>query len=133
MTVIIYDPIIFCVVCGFLTGRWCSCLFSFSLLFCLSHRPPSTPQLACLLCVHASFHFVFGPPLVFSLVFRYFRLLKMYYDLKLTLLGQLGFLAPVTTVYMVHMYVPEHLRSHRSQIDENQHYVGSKQKLLTNN
>ena len=57
----------------------------------------------------------------------------MYHDLKLTLLGQLRFLAPVTTVYMVHMYVPEHLRSHPSQIDENQHSVGSKQKLLTNN
>ena len=57
----------------------------------------------------------------------------MYYDLELTLLGQLGFLGPVTTVYMVQIYVPEHLRSHPSQIDENQHCVGSKQKLLTNN
>ena len=51
--------------------------------------------------------------------------LKMYYDLELTLLGQLGFLGPVTTVYMVQIYVPEHLRSHPSQIDENQHILRS--------
>ena len=47
--------------------------------------------------------------------------LKMYYDLELTLLGQLGFFGPVTTVYMVQIYVPEYLRSHPSEIDENQH------------
>ena len=50
----------------------------------------------------------------------------MYYDLKLTLLGQLGFLGPVTTVCMVQIYVPEHLRSLPSKIDENQLLVGSK-------
>ena len=43
----------------------------------------------------------------------------MYYDLELTLLGQLGCLGPVTTVYMVQIYVPEHLRCHPSEIDEN--------------
>ena len=59
--------------------------------------------------------------------------LNMHYDLELTLLGQLCFLGPVTTVYMFQIYVPEHLRSHPSQIDENQHFVCSKQKWLTNN
>ena len=58
--------------------------------------------------------------------------LKMYYDLELILLGQLGFLGPVTTVYMVQIYVPEHLRSHPSKIDENQHFVGSKQHTVSN-
>ena len=57
--------------------------------------------------------------------------LKMY-DLELTLLSQLGCLGPVTTVYMVQIYVPEYLRSRPSEIDENQHFVRSKQHTVSN-
>ena len=58
--------------------------------------------------------------------------LKMCYDLELTSLGQLGFLGPVTTVYMVQIYVPEHFRSHPSKMYENQHFVGLKQHTVSN-
>ena len=44
----------------------------------------------------------------------------MYYDLKLTLLGQLRFLVAVVCVNIPQIYyVSEHLRSDLSKIDEN--------------
>ena len=48
----------------------------------------------------------------------------MYYDLKLTLLGQSSLLVAVACVYIPQTCVSEHLRSDPSKIDKNQHFVG---------